>query len=175
MAKLRKMLGSIQSEECVRLMGLIETQSRATLAAWAVEFAANRYLPLWKAACPEDGSLDAAVEACRAHLAGERKLAQVKPALKEAVQTARSLEDSPAAQAAARAVSTACGTVNTPTNALGFLFYGAAAVAYHEAGLMAEPAVYDELARREFRLACDSLREASVPDEPNPAKINWNC
>ena len=35
MAKLRKMLGDIKSEECINLMRLIETQSHETLSKWA--------------------------------------------------------------------------------------------------------------------------------------------
>lgn len=33
----------------------------------------------------------------------------------------------------------------------------------------------DDLARAELEQALEELRAVSVPDEPNPAKINWNC
>ena len=47
MPKLRKMLGNVTDPVVQSLMGLIETQSRATLAHWAVNCAAQRYLPFY--------------------------------------------------------------------------------------------------------------------------------
>ena len=77
-------------------------------------------------------------------------------------------------QAAARATATACAVIQTPTNALGYLFYGAAAAAYSKAGTE-DASRWDDLARAELEQALEELRAVSVPDEPNPAKINWNC
>lgn len=175
MAKLRKMLGDVRSQECADMMTLIETQSKATLAAWAVDYARRNYLPVYANACPGDGRLENVIHVCWEYLQGTRELAEVKPLLREAAQIAREAGEDPVAQAAARAISTACATVQTPTNALGFLFYGAAAVAYGEAGLNQPAEAYDALASGEFRCALADLRKAAVPDEPNPAKINWNC
>lgn len=175
MAKPRKMLGRADSEECLRLMRLLETQSKKTLATWAISFAADRYLGLCMLEIPEDSSLLNAVTACQTYLAGERSLAAVKPCLKAAAETARKLEDKPALQASAKAVATACGTITTPTNALGFVFYGAAATAYTEVGMEADAAVYNALAQREFQQAYDSLKAVAVPEEPNPVKLKWNC
>ena len=84
-------------------------------------------------------------------------------------------EGEPAAQAAARAVVTACSVLQSPTSALGFVFYGAAAAAYSAAGTSAAPAEYDALAAAEFDSLVQSLRQVMVPNEPNPAKISWNC
>ena len=50
-------------------------------------------------------------------------LEEAKVLLAEARKAAQE-ETDPVRQAAARAVSTACGTLTTPTNALGFAFYG---------------------------------------------------
>lgn len=173
MAKLRKMLGDINSPECIALMRAIETQSKATLAKWAVDRAKTRYLPVYVA---EGGSPRAAecIAACEAHLAGEMPLKEVKPYLRELTQIAREAEQ-PVLQAAARAISTGCATIQTPTNALGYLFYGAAAVAYHQAGLEADADAYDDLAAKELQDALESLQLVSIESEPNPAKINWNC
>lgn len=44
MAKLRRMLGDIQSEACIALMTLIETQSAKTLAAWSIRYVKAQYL-----------------------------------------------------------------------------------------------------------------------------------
>ncbi len=175
MAKLRKMLGDIRSAECLALMRLIETQSKTTLANWAVAYACGHYLPIFQRAFPDDRRLEAMTEACRDYLSGGRKLAEVKPLLRDGAQAARELEGFPAEQAAARAVAAACAAVQTPANALGFLFYGAAASAYSEAGLSQPPETYDLLAGRELGRALESLRDAAVPGEPNPVHINWNC
>lgn len=173
MPKLKKMMGDVNSPECSDLMRLMETQSQATLAAWAIDFARKNYLEIYEAQFPGDTRLSDAVAAAKQSVAGGKQ--KIRPILKEAAQLARDSGDNPIAQAAARAVSTACAAVLTPTNALGFLFYGAAAAAYSKAGLKQTPAVYDALASAELKKALDSLRERAVPDEQNPAKMKWYC
>lgn len=175
MAKLRKMLCDINSQECIAMMKLIETQSKATLAAWAIGFAKEHYLPIYAKQCPEEAGLAEAVAACEKHLAGEILLKEIKPVIKVAQGIGRDAEGNPIAQAAARAVATACAVINTPTNSLGYLFYGAAAVAYDTAGLEESPEVYDVLASAEMKKALEDLQEKAVPDEPKPAKIKWGC
>lgn len=175
MPNLRKMLGNVQSEECRSLMRLMETQSKRTLANWAVAYAKTYYLPVFEAECPEEQRLTETVAACEAYGKGQTSLNEIKPLLREAAQTARALADRPVAQAAARAVSTACATVQTPTNALGYLFYGSAAIAYSQAGLDRTAEEYEELAAAEFQRAYASLQKACIPDEPHPAKLHWNC
>lgn len=174
MAKLRKMLGDVNHPTTVALMRLIETQSKATLARWATETAAERYLPIYEKSPNASPIPRRTVEACRAHLNGEIKLAELKPLLKESRAIAAA-ETDPVAQAAARAIATACAAITTPTNALGCLFYGAAATAYDRAGLSAPAETCDTLAGEELFRALDSLHAVAVPDEPNPAKISWNC
>lgn len=175
MPKLRKMLGDVDSEECLALMHLIETQNKNTLAAWAVGYAKENYLGIYEREFPGDNRLAVAVSACEEYLAGNKKLSEIKPILKEAGISARDAVESPAGQAAARAVSTACGTVQTPTNALGFIFYGAAATAYSQAGTSESREVYDQLAKEEFKKVYESLKRAAVADEVNPVKVKWNC
>ena len=171
--KMRKMLGRIDSPECIALMRLIETQSKQTLAKWAAGYAKEKYLPIY-AANGEEECFARAVAACEAYFAGEMKLAELKSALKAAREGAAKVEH-PTAQAAARAVATACAVITTPTNALGYLFYGAAAFAYCEAGLEETIETYEALASQELERALDSLRAVAVEHEPNPAKIDWNC
>ena len=105
-------------------MRLMETQSKRTLANWAVAYAKAYYLPVFEAECPEERCLAETVAACESYGKGQTSLNELKPLLREAAQVARALADRPVAQAAARAVSVACSTVQTPTNALGYLFYG---------------------------------------------------
>lgn len=174
MARLRKMLGDIRSRECRELMNLMQTQSKATLAAWSVFYAKERYLPIYEATSYGEMDLRDVLQKCEDYQAGSLPLAQLKPLLTEARLAAGGMEN-PVTQAAARAIATACATVLTPTNALGFLFYGAAAIAYYDEGLSASDEVYDEVAGRELAKALVSLRRAAVLDEPNPSNLKWNC
>lgn len=174
MAKLRKMLGRADAPETQALMRLIETQSRITLAKWASDFARERYLPILQAALPEEARPAKALEACARVISGECKFSAIKPVLRDAQAAARECTD-PLAQAAARAISTACGVYGTPTNALGFMFYGAAAAAYAELGLEARAGEYDAFAASEFERALASLHSAAIENEPEPVKIDWNC
>lgn len=173
--QLRKMLCDIQSQECADLMRLIETQSKSTLAAWAISYAKENYLTIYEEEYPGDLRLREGISACEDYLRGGRRLTEIKPVLKEAAEIARNLADQPVAQAAARTVATACAAIQTPTNALGFLFYGAAASAYSAVGLAQNSELYDRMALDEFQKAFQSLQQVSIPDEPNPAKMKWNC
>ena len=175
MAKLRKMLGRADDPQIVTLMGLIETQSPSTLAAWAADWVQKRYLPVYRARFPEDTRLEELLDAVRATLAGRLTRAQLRATLRQARTVPLEAEGEAAAQAAARAVVTACSVLQSPTSALGFVFYGAAAAAYSAAGTSAAPTEYDALASAEFDSLVQSLRQVMVPNEPNPAKISWNC
>lgn len=171
MPKLRKMLGDPRSAYCLSMMQLIETQSKATLSAWALDFAAQRYLPICMKEYPRMAEI---LEECRRNIREKAPLSRSKPLLREATALAREVED-PAAQAAARAVATACAVMQTPTGALGFLFYGAAAWAYAHAGTDKTEAEYQALAEAEFSEAQRSLSACAVENEPDPVRVNWNC
>lgn len=171
---LRKMLGSADHPTVIQLMRLIETQSKQTLIRFSAAYAAEHYLPILTCRCPEEPRLRTAAEAVHAHLEGA-PLTTVKAAVKDARAAAQALATAPAAQAAARAIATACAVAVTPTNALGFVFYGAAAFAYHSAGLNATAAVYDALADEELLRILAALQAVAVPDEHNPVKVNWGC
>ncbi|MFR3825133.1 MULTISPECIES: putative immunity protein [Hungatella] len=175
MPKLRKMLGDVNSAECIALMRLIETQNEKTLAGWAVGYAKDNFLGIYENECPGNACLRDTILVCEEYLKGSGKLSEIKPVIKEAGQLARNMADNPTAQAAARAVSTACASVHTPTSALGFLFYGAAAAAYSQAGLEQGAEVYDQIASKELEKAVDSLKQVCVPDELHPVKVKWNC
>ena len=175
MAKLRKMLGDVNSEECRVLMNLIETQNVKTLSSWALDVIKGQTLEIVEACYPGNLRLNNVIQACEEYNAGTRTPKDLKPLLKEASQVARESSESPAGQAAARAIAAACAVPQTPTNALGFLFYHAAAVVYHQhgQGISAEKA--DAMALEIFREAAAALRKRAVEDEPNPVKIQWHC
>ena len=175
MAKLRKMLGRADDPKLLALMRMIETQNKTTLARWAMDCARERYLPIYEECFPEDPRLGESLHAAASCLAGELALKDLKAHLKAARELPKEAEGAPAAQAAARAVTTACAVIQTPTSALGFVFYGAAARAYHQAGLTACAAVYDALAEEEFAALADILTDRMVTDEPDPIRVTWYC
>ena len=171
MAKLRKMLGDIQSQECIALMRLIETQSQTTLAKWAIAYVRAHCLPVYRLHGGSERA-EACISGCEAYLVGTLPMREAKELLRELTQLAQHAQ-SPVQQAAARAISVGCAVLRTPTNALGFLFYASAAQAYHQAGVDQPPAVYDAIATKLLREAYESLRNVAVPDESNPTKINF--
>ena len=175
MAKLKKMLSDIHAPYIVSLMRLIETQSKTTLANWSIDYAETNILSIYESAYPADTRLREALNAARDWLAGKIKLPVVKKLVLDTHAAAREAEAYPAAQAAARTIGQAAATIHTPTHALGLALYGAMAVAYNRAGIHEKPEVYEQMAAEECAKMEAALRAVSVPNEPNPAKINWNC
>ena len=175
MAKPRKMLGNADSPYIVSLMRLIETQSKITLAGWCIDYAQAHVLPIYAGVYPADIRLQAALDAARDWLEGKTKLPAVKKLILDTHAAAREAEDHPAAQAAARTVGQAAATIHTPTHSLGLAFYGAAAIAYARVGIHQTPEVYEQIAAEECAKMADALRAVAVPNEANPAKINWHC
>lgn len=173
MAALRKMLGSMDDPSIREMMHLMETQSKQTLAAWAAAQAEVRLLP-HLADCGDDRPAQA-VAAARACAAGERLLREIKPLLTAARTASRELTATPVIQAAARGVGTACAVMLTPTNALGWVFYAAAAYAFAAAGIDSTREEQDRLASEELARILDTLRACAVADEPDPVKLDWGC
>ena len=171
MAALRKMLGDMNGNAATALMRLIETQSKETLTRWAAAYAKEHYLLLIKEEPEIFHQLEQTVSTVESFLNKEMTLKELKPHLAGARSAAKEFADSrtadPVSLAAARAVS--------PTNAFGFLLYGAAACAYHSAGLSEAAATYDRLAEEELQGALQSLQAVAVPNEPHPVSIRWNC
>jgi hypothetical protein len=176
MKPVRKMLGSADAPYIVSLMRLIETQSKATLAEWCIDYAGKHILPIYSKAYPGDGRPQRALDAARDLVAGKAKLSEVKNIiLNECHAAARDAESNPAAQAAARAAGQASACFHTPTHSLGLAFYGAAAIAYDRVGTNGTPELYDGIAAEECGKMEAALRKISVENEPDPAKIKWNC
>lgn len=133
-------------------------------------------LPLFEKNCPGDDRPRRALDASRDWFESRKKLPEVKQIiLQECHAAARELNDNPVAQAAARACGQAAACFHTPTHSLGLAFYGAAAIAYDRVGLSESPEVYDQIAATEVAKMEEALRAVAVENEPNPAKINWNC
>lgn len=169
------MLGNADSPYIVSLMRLIETQSKVTIANWGVPYAEKHILPIFEKAFPNDIRPRAALSAARDWLSGKIKLPVAKKIILDCHAAARDVENNPAAQAAARTVGQAAATIHTPTHSLGLAFYGAAAIAYDRVGINETPEVYDKIAAEECAKMEEALRAIAVGNEPNPAKIDWNC
>jgi len=174
--KLRKMLGDVNSPSAVALRELIDTQSKDTIRKWCLEYAENKILPIFEKYYPGDERPRSAVNAAHDYLDGKVKFPIVKNIiLNECHAAARELDSNPTAQAAARAVGQGSAVVHTLTHSLGLFFYAAAAVDYDRIGLEAtenEDAIIAEEVCLDYTAA---LRAVAVENEPNPAKLKWNC
>jgi len=175
MPKYRKMLNNWQDPYIMRLLRLIETQSKETITNWCVNYAEKRLLPIYEAEREGDTRPHAAIAVARRWQAGAIKLPQAKKIIQDCQQAAREAEDNPIAQAAAKTIFQCAGTIHTPTHSAGLIFCGALAVAYAELGI---DTAWDKLlaaAEAEIGKMESALRDIAVEDEPNPAKIKWNC
>jgi hypothetical protein len=172
--KVSKTLGNAQSPYIVSLMRLIETQSKPTLCRWATGYVKEHILPVYERAYPADPRPRDALNNAIGWLEGRVKFADAKKSNNDAHTAATEAEGNASAQAAARAAAHAALTIHVPTHCLGIALYGAAALAYAQAGIDEKPEVCEEIAARECAEMEASLRGMAVPDEPNPAKIDWN-
>jgi hypothetical protein len=161
MAKRRKTLGDVNSASVVELRNLIDTQSKETIRRWCLDYAEKKILPIFEKHCPDDERPRNAIKAAHDYLDGKVKFPFVKNIiLNECHAAARELEDSPAAQAAARAVGQGSAVVHTLTHSLGLYFYAAAAIAYDCVGLHEIESVYAKIAEE---VCIDSWRGVHTP------------
>lgn len=114
------------------------------------------------------------INAVKKHLNKEMTLKDLKVYAKEARLSTDKVEDS-AKLATSKAIATVCAVTQTPTNSLGFIFYGCAAYAYSKVGYEESKEVYDELAVEEMKRALKSLKSVAVKNEEKPVKVKWNC
>jgi hypothetical protein len=176
MAKNRKMLGDVNAPSTVALRELIDTQSGDTIRKWCLSYAEKKILPIFEKHYPKDERPRNAIKAAHDYLDGRVKFPVVKNIiLNECHAAARELQVNPAAQAAARAVGQGTAVVHTLTHSLGLFFYAAAAVAYDREGIEAPEDEYDKIAEEVCLDYIDALRSVAVKNEPNPAKLKWNC
>jgi hypothetical protein len=170
------MLGDVNAPSAVALRNLIDTQSKDTIRKWCLNYAEDKILPIYEKHCPGDSRPRNAVNAARNYIDGKVKFPAVKNIiLNECHAAARELDANPAAQAAARAVGQGTAVVHTLTHSLGLFFYAAAAVAYDRVGLEATDDVYAQIAEEVCLGYMDALQAIAVTNEPNPAKLKWNC
>ena len=176
MSKYRKMLSDINAPYLQSLMKLIETQNKTILANWCLDYAEAHILPIYEKHLHGDDRPRRAMDAARDWQDGKVKLPYVKNIiLNECHAAARELDANPTAQAAARTCGQAAACIHTPTHSLGLALYGALAVAYDKLGIDADWDALVSAAAEECGKMESALRAVAVENEPNPAKINWNC
>lgn len=175
MPKVRKMLNDWEAPYIQSLMKLIETQSKATLAHWAVDYSERMLLPLWSKYYPDDLRPQNALTAAREWLSGAIKLPQAKAVILGCHAAAREAEGNPVAQAAARTIGQSASTIHSAQHCIGLAFYGALAVAYDRLGTTAPWGQIEQCAAEECGRMEAALRSIAVENEPNPAKIDWKC
>lgn len=175
MAKLRKMLGKADSPYIISLMRVIETQSKETIAKWCIDYAEKEMLPICMKYYPDAVCCEAALKGARLYLDGGITLSDAKKLISDVQRFSRELEETPAAQAAVRAIGQSAATIHTSTNSLALAFYGSAAIAYERFGLEQTDMFYDSVAAEECGKMLTDLSAISIENEPNPAKIKWGC
>ncbi len=175
MPKARKMLSDWEAPYLQPLIALVETQSKTTLANWALDYSERIILPLWNKHYPEDLRPEQALHAAREWLSGAIKLPQAKPAILACHAAAREAGENPVAQAAARTIGQSASTIHSAGHCIGLALYGALAIAYDTLGTKASWEELESCAALACGQMLDALRAVSVEDEPNPAKISWKC
>jgi hypothetical protein len=175
MSKARKMLTEWDAPYIQSLVARIETQSKSTLAHWAVDYSDFVLLPLWSKYYPEDLRPQNALEAAREWLSGSIKLPQAKQVILACHAAARDAVATPAAQAAARAIGQSASTIHSARHCIGLALYGAIAVAYDRLGTDAPWDHIEKCAAEECGRMLAALVAVAVDNEPNPANISWKC
>lgn len=175
MAKTRKMLSNWDAPYIQSLVKLIDTQSKATLANWVINYSEQVIAPLWRKHYPGDQRPQMALDAAREWLSGNIKLPQAKAAILECHTAAREADGNPVAQAAARAMGQAAATIHSAQHCIGLALYGALAIAYDELGTNRPWPETEQYAAVECERMEKALQIMAVKDEPNPVKIDWKC
>jgi hypothetical protein len=175
MPKARKMLTEWDAPYIQSLVARIETQSKSTLAHWALDYSETVLLPLWSKYYPEDLRPQNALDAAREWLSGDIKLPQAKPFILACHAAARDADAIPTAQAAARAIGQSASTIHSARHCIGLALYGSIAVAHDRLGTDAPWGQIELYAAEECGRMEAALRAVAVDNEPNPASINWKC
>ncbi len=130
-----------------------DREDQRLLATWAAE-CAERVLPLFEKAHPNDDRPRRAIDACRAWVrTGVFKMAEIRGASLAAHAAARDAKENALACFAARAAGQAVATAHVPQHAYGAAYYALKAIA------AADPANAEETCTAERRRQARRLRE----------------
>lgn len=175
MPKVRKMLSDWNASYIQSIVKAMETQSKNTLIQWVVDYAEANLLPLWQKYFSLDPRPRNSLKAARDWMAGKCKLPEAKKIILGCHAAARESESNPVAQTAARAIGQSASTIQSAKHAIGLVLYGALAIAYDKMGITAPWEELEKCAAKECEHMLEALQVIAVKDEPNPAKLDWNC
>ena len=88
---------------------------------------------------------------------------------------AREAAENPSVQAAARAIGQSASAIHSASHCVGLALYGALAAAYDALGIDADWRELERFATQECGRMEAALRAVAVENEPNPAKMTWQC
>src|SRR5688572_22477022 len=109
-----------------------DKQDQRSMATWAAD-CAERVLPLFEKAYPNDDRPRRAIETCRTWVhTGVFKMAEIRGASLTAHAAARAAKENNAASFAARAAGQAVATAHVPQHAFGGAYYALKAIAAAE-------------------------------------------
>jgi hypothetical protein len=170
------MLNNCSTPHIQSLMQLISTQSKPTVAKWAVDYAERILLPLWNKYSPTDNRPRLSLEAARATIAGTIKWnTGLNTAVQACNKASNDAEDTPAPRAAARAIAQCSSAIHSASHSIGLALYGALAVAYDELGVNAPWQELTARAEEECGNMLSALQAVAVENEPKPCKTGWEC
>jgi hypothetical protein len=175
MAKPRKMLSDIDIPAVDGLFRLIPSQSKETVAKWAVDYAGRILLPLWVKYCPDDVRPQDALDAARDMIAKKIKWSELNPKVADCISAAKDMENELVPRGAARAIAQCSSAIHSASHAIGLALYGALAVAYDKVGVNAPRDEQDRVASEECERMLAALQSVAVTNEPNPCKVSWKC
>ena len=156
------------------MMKKFNRRDQKSLATWAAD-CAERVLPFFEKACPDDDRPRMALEACRAWVrTGVFKMADIRRASLDAHAAARDAKENDAACFAARAAGQAVATAHVPRHAFGAAYYALKVAAAAKPG-NAEAAVAKELKwqtrhlPKKLRKDYTEIQESRFPRRLRPA------
>lgn len=123
MPKARKMLSDWDVPYIQSLAKLIDTQSKVTLAIWAIDYAEQVILHPWSKYYLDDLLPQNTLNAAREWLSGAIKLPRAKMTILECHAVARESDGNSVVQAIARAIGQSASTIHTRQGTVSALRY----------------------------------------------------
>ncbi|HOD92609.1 MAG TPA: hypothetical protein PLT91_04470 [Clostridia bacterium] len=154
----RKILTDYNAPYIKEILYLVQTQSKLTLAHWAIDYAEAVMLKIWQKYYPDDRRPYESIVAAKRWLAGVVKLPYVKTRILECHACARETKDNLIAFTAARAIGQCASTIHSARHCMGLVMYGALSIAYEKLGTDAPWEHIEEAVKEE----CLKMKEALI-------------
>lgn len=164
----RKILTDYNVSYIADIVSIVQTQSKITLANWAIDYSEDVILRIWQKYYPCDSRPNEAITAARRWLTGEVILPYVKGKILDCHAAAREVAHNHVAFISARAIAQCASTIHSARHCMGLVMYGSLAIAYDKLGYDASKAKIDEYIKDECIRMKDALVRVSVDNEKNP-------